>query len=104
MTIVVHDDVFPPGTHDAVWLPHVGRNGWVVLTKDHRIRYRTGEREALLRANVRAFVLRSGNLTGQQMAEAFLRALPRIERLLRDRAAPFIAGVWAEGRVALLVE
>ena len=102
LKVVAHDDAFEPGTADAVWLSDVGAKGWIVLTKDARIRYRTNEREALLRANVRAFVLRSGNLTGQQMADAFVRAIPRIERLLRSQPAPFIAGVSASGQVTLL--
>lgn len=101
---MIHDDVFAPGTPDAEWLPHVGSRGWIVFTKDTRIRYRTNERDALLRANVRAFVLRSGNLTGHQMADAFVKALPRIEAILRNQKGPFIAGVSAAGAVTLLLD
>jgi hypothetical protein len=38
--------------------------GWVVLTKDSRIRYRSLERDALIRAGVRAFVLTARDMTG----------------------------------------
>jgi hypothetical protein len=104
LTVVVHDDVFAQGTPDSEWLPNIGSKGWIVLTKDTRIRYRTNEREALLRAHTRTFVLRSGNLTGQQMADAFMKALPKIEAVLRDREAPFIAGVSVSGNVTMLFE
>ncbi len=49
-------DHFPKGTPDEVWLAEAGRNGWVVLTRDKRIRYRQLERLALQAAKVRAFV------------------------------------------------
>ena len=102
LRVVIHDDYFPPTTPDAEWLHHAGVQGWVVLMKDTRIRYRTNEREALIRAGVRAFVLRGGNLTGRQMAEAFANALPDIQELLRKQSAPFIAGVSSTGVVTLL--
>lgn len=102
LNVVVHDDIFSPGTPDADWLRHVGMEGWIVLTKDLRIRYRTNERDALFRAGVRAFVLRGGNLTGEQMAAALVQALPKIQRLIRKQAAPFIAGVSANGAVTPL--
>jgi hypothetical protein len=62
--VKVHDDHFPLHARDSDWLPEVGRRGWVVLMKDKRIRRNQLERDALLAAGVRAFVLTSGNLTG----------------------------------------
>lgn len=53
----IHDDYFPPNAKDEDWLTQVGLNGWIVLTKDHRIRYRNIERTALMRAGVGAFIL-----------------------------------------------
>jgi hypothetical protein len=58
----IHDDHFAPGATDEEWLSAVGPRGWIVLTKDTRIRYRAVERMALMQAGVRAFVLGSGNL------------------------------------------
>jgi hypothetical protein len=74
--VKVHDDCFAAGTHDSVWLREVGRNGWVVLTKDSKIRYRRNEMEALLSSGARSFVLVSRNLPGSEMAKIFVRALP----------------------------
>jgi hypothetical protein len=93
---------FDSATRDTAWLAEVGKRGWVVLTKDQRIRRRRVELEALLAANVAAFVLTSGNLTGAATAGAFANAWPRIRKHVRDYALPFVAAVDATGRVTLL--
>jgi len=71
----------------------VGKQGWIVLTKDDRIRYRKHEREALLHAGARAFVLTNGNLTGDEMAVIFVDALPKIQKLASKERQGFIATV-----------
>jgi hypothetical protein len=43
-----HGQHFAPGTEDAVWLPFVGEKGWVLLTKDKRIRFNELEKAAVL--------------------------------------------------------
>jgi hypothetical protein len=73
-----------------------------VLTKDDRIRYRVTERAAIVSARVRAFVLTSTQLQGIEMAAAFVKALPRIKRILANNAPPFIARVSRTGKVSLL--
>lgn len=63
---------------DIDWLARAGQEGWAVLMKDERIRYRTAERDALQAHDVRAFCLSSGNLRAAEMAGSFLRVMPRI--------------------------
>jgi PIN like domain len=94
-------DHFPPGTPDRDWLTDVGKRGWVVLTKDKRIRRRPAEVAAIVGANVRAFVFTSGNTTGQAMAQAYVAALPAMQQYCRDFAPPFVATVSAAGRVKM---
>jgi len=99
----VHDDLFPQDATDETWLTEVGRRGWVVITKDTRIRYRAIETAALLSARVRAFVLTArGDLTGAEMAAIFLKALPAIRKLCAKHRPPFIARVSRDGGVALV--
>jgi hypothetical protein len=93
---------FDASTPDDKWLAEVGHRGWTALTKDQRIRRRQAEFEALLEANVAAFVLTSGNLTGPAMGRAFVLAYPRMQKMLRDYMPPFVAAVDADGRVRLL--
>lgn len=103
-TLHIHDDHFPPDARDEDWLAQIGQRGWIVLTKDHRIRYRHAERLALMKAGVAAFILTSGDLQGQEMAQIFVKALPRITRSLKNHTKPFIAKVARDGSVSLLFE
>jgi predicted nuclease of predicted toxin-antitoxin system len=100
--VEVHADHFAGNAPDEEWLAEAGRRGWVVLTKDQRIRYRHTELVALVKARVAAFVLVSGDLRGDEMAKAFVEALPRMSRLLDRQPAPFIARVTSRGWVSLL--
>jgi hypothetical protein len=101
-TVEIHDDHFVADATDEDWLLEVGKRGWIVLTKDDRIRYRTTERTALATARVRAFVLTSSQLQGAEMAVAFLAALPRIKRLIAKHNPPFIGRVSRSGMVSML--
>ena len=90
---------FPKGTLDEIWLAEAGRNGWVVLTRDKRIRYRELERLTLQAAKVRAFVFTGGNVTGEDTGIILARALRGMERIARtdpDRAS--ITSGYPEGR------
>lgn len=58
LNVVVHDEILPQDALDPVWLRLAGREGWIVLTKDGRIRYREIERTALIESRVRAFIHR----------------------------------------------
>jgi len=70
--------------------------------KDDRIRYRVTERTALASASVKAFVLTSSQLQGAEMATAFVKALPRMKRLIANHPPPFIGRVSRSGKVSLL--
>lgn len=65
--VEIHDDHFAPDTPDATWLAEVGARGWIVLTKDSRIRRHPLELQALLGANVAAFMVTATDLTGADM-------------------------------------
>lgn len=70
---------------DVDWLACAGQQGWAVLMKDERIRYRPAERAALIDHQVRAFCLASGNLRAAEMAELYLGVL---DKLVVECAAP----------------
>jgi hypothetical protein len=95
-----HRDHFAPEAPDTLWLPEVGARGWYVLTKDERIRYRALEQQALQNARVGAFILVSGNLTGEQMAKIFVMALPKIYSHTAETTLPFIAKIFRDSSVA----
>ena len=97
----IHTDHFTPGAKDEDWLPKVGTLKWMILTKDSKIRYHTMEREALMNARARAFILVSGNLTGSEMAAIFVKSIPAIRRFIKRHSSPFIAKVHRDGTVKL---
>jgi predicted nuclease of predicted toxin-antitoxin system len=103
VVVEVHDDHFPVDAQDQVWLREVGRHGWVVLTKDRKIRYRKVESTALLQEGVRAFVLTAGEIRGEEVARIFVTSLPKILRFVRRHRAPFIAALSRSGSIRLLV-
>ncbi len=99
--VVHHDDHFPPATPDEEWLAAVGRHGWIILTKDIRIRYKPNEKEAILEAGAVAVILVSGNMKGEEMAELFVRSLGRIERIAGSARPPAIFTLGRDGRLKL---
>ena len=96
-----HGSHFPPGTEDTVWLPLVGQNRWLLITKDKRIRYNELEKAAVLRYSVREFYFSSGNYSGAEMAEMLVTALPEMARICRKYDPPFIASITKSGKVNL---
>lgn len=79
---------------DVEWLELCGREGWIVLTMDRRIRYNHAEIAAIRRFGVRAFALTSGNLTAAEQARRFVRNGDRITAACLV-AGPFVYVVHA---------
>ncbi len=100
--VAVHDDHFPQGCQDEEWLRVVGQKGWAVLTKDKWIRRNELERAALESAQVAAFVLSAGDLSGEATGAAFVAALPRMEHILAKWDRPLIARVTQSGNVEVV--
>jgi hypothetical protein len=100
--VKVHDDHFPQDALDEVWLPAVGQSGWAVLTSGDRIRYRQAEKSAATAAGVALFIFTGRRMRAAAIADAIVRALPRMTRLLEMERRPFIAKVSRSGTVTLL--
>ncbi len=98
LNIELKTDHFPDDTPDHDWLPVVGAKGWIILTKDKRIRHNYLEIVGLLQSGTASFILTSGNVTGQEMADAYVRALPDMIRMLAKFPPPFVATVSKLGR------
>ncbi len=97
----VHDDHFPQDTTDTEWLKQVGARGWVVLTKDTRMRTNLVERETILASRVAWFALARGDLTAGHMGQVFCAALSGIRTALRRFEIPVIATVRMDGAVSV---
>jgi predicted nuclease of predicted toxin-antitoxin system len=99
VSVEIHDDHFGKNTQDIDWIPEIGRRGWIVLTKDARIGKNQIERLAVANARVRMFVLVSQNLSGADMANIFVTAIPTMEKFIAHNLAPFIAKIDRDGKV-----
>ncbi len=97
----MHLSHFKQDEDDIVWLPQVAARNWVLFTKDKKLRKRPNERALLLEAGLRSFILVSGQLNGQQMAEAFVTAMPHIRKILTTQPPPFVARVERTGKVTV---
>lgn len=84
----VYGESVGQGLADTTWLADAGHNGWVVLMKDDKIRFRPAELEALTLAGVRAFCLTNANLRGQEMARRFVTQLETINRIAAEQRDP----------------
>lgn len=97
-----HDDHFGHKTADTAWIQSVGKRGWIILTADQRIRYNPPEKAALLASGTHTFLLAGRkDLTGAEMAAAFVAAQSRIHHVLATRAPPGLFKVYQDGRVEL---
>jgi hypothetical protein len=96
-----HGSHFAQGVEDTAWLPFVGERGWILLTKDKRIRFNELEKSAIQRYRVREFYFASGNYSGAEMAAMLVSALREMARFCRRYDAPFIASISKAGHVSL---
>jgi hypothetical protein len=81
---------------DVEWLTRAGNEGWPVLMKDERIRYRPAERAAVLSAKVQGFCLVKGNLRAVPMADVFISAIEDIATACQT-SGPFLYAVSKTG-------
>jgi predicted nuclease of predicted toxin-antitoxin system len=95
--VEVHDDHFPTDARDDAWLPDVSRWGWIVLTKDKRIRYRASELAAVSVTKARVFTLTAGSIQAQEMAAIFIQAMPRIQKFVATNSPPYIVTISRSG-------
>jgi PIN like domain len=91
----------PQGTLDETWLEEAGEQ-WICLTKDHALRRRPGEIEAIRRVGAGIFLL--GEASGAEQARRILAALPIVRRVARTHDLAFIARIQPDGRILVLYE
>jgi PIN like domain len=100
ITVKLLDDYFEANVADEEWLRFVGQKGWLAITKDKRIRYRTPALDVIKKEKVKLFIFTRGNLTGQEMAEILTKAIPRIKRFLAKHEPPFIVTMTKSGELS----
>ena len=59
---VAHHERFTHDAPDDEWLSGAAQQGWLVVTRDQRIRYKVNEQQAAVRAGLHLFVFTQGGL------------------------------------------
>ena len=98
--VVLHLDVFRDDSPDEQWIVRAAREGWVALGADVAVRWTPNLKRAIYISGLRLFNLTRNTWPAAVKAEAFIAAMPAIERLLRKRTGPFIATINKDGKVA----
>jgi len=68
--LVALRDRFPIDAKDIDWIPEVGRNGWILISKDSNQRRRESEHSALKQHQVRALYIRQSPPGAELYADA----------------------------------
>jgi hypothetical protein len=102
LTVKPLHEEFRRGILDSDLLPQIGKQGWILLTKDNQIRRRPLEIESFIAARLRVFVFESAEMTSEGMLDAFRKALPAIEGVVKKRKPPFVMRIGVTGRVTVL--
>lgn len=97
--IELHDDHFKATTPDETWLKSIGAKGWIILTKDHRIRYNPRAVHAIKESGILLVSLARGNYTGPEMAGMFVKALRGIEKLPKRIKPPAFFTIDKRGKL-----
>lgn len=93
-------DAFPQDTKDVVWIPQVAASGWILVTRDKRIRTRPLEAEALIRSGLSAFFFvqkRDPDLWG--WVQLVVRRWREMKTLARSERKPFLLAVPERGNI-----
>jgi hypothetical protein len=88
------EDRFPHNVPDHRWLPVVGAEGWLVVTRDKRIRHRRWERQAIVDYGVGCFCYIQGrDPTRWEYYKLFAATLDEMLHLFGETPRPFLFGI-----------
>ena len=93
LTVERHHDLFPPDGPDEQWLEYCGTQHRIALTHNERIRYTPNELAAVVRFQVALLVV-VGKAPFPELAENFVRTLPKIVAFLDAQKPPYIAKIY----------
>ncbi|PHQ35186.1 PIN-like domain-containing protein [Rhodopirellula bahusiensis] len=97
-----HDDKFGPTTPDTEWLKEVGKNGWLVISRDEKIGKNPSELIALIDAQVHAFFFILQQQSSQVVIDAVIRCLPHMLEIAKRKSPPTLAIINKHGKLERL--
>ena len=99
IAFVAHRDLFAHDAPDSEWLSAAADKGWLVVTRDERIRYRANELAAMQRARLHVFVATQGGLTGAETGSILVRCHPAMLRQAEQVRPPAFFSLTRSGEV-----
>jgi len=99
LIVQMHRQMFPDGTPDHIWIPDVAARGWIIVTRDRRLQARHLEWMAFLRAKARVLWFKGDRASSRLITDAFISALPAIDRLTSKLQPPYIVKITPAGAV-----
>lgn len=91
-----------PEESDADWIRDITGRGWVIFTRNGKIRNNPLERRTFIRCGARVFNIRNGGASAAEVGKCLRCAKTRIEQILAHTAAPFIVGISLNGDVTFI--
>ena len=85
---IPHHEKFKPACPDEEWLEAVGKQGWIVLTRDKNIRRKPNELRAFREHGVIGFVLTSGDASAADTAALVTAVYPKLIRKAKATKPP----------------
>ena len=87
-------DKFPAGTEDVEWLPYVGENKLILVTKDKGIKRKPNEKALLLQYNIVAFYLGGSEKSGHNILKQLINAWDKMETKAKQQLKTKRAGAF----------
>lgn len=97
---VAHHQKFAPACSDVDWMTAVGREGWIVITRDQAIRRKPNELKAFRDAKLIMFALASGNASAEATARLIVALYPKMLRKARSSTPPAMFSVTLAGGIS----
>jgi PIN like domain len=90
---VAHHERFSPACPDEEWLTAVGKENWIIVTRDQKIRRKPNELKAFRDAGLIVFALASGNASAADTAELVVSLYSKFLKLARNTKRPAMFSV-----------
>ncbi len=84
---------------DAQWLGEIGQRGWLILSRDLRIRYNQAEKQAIKDSRASFFAITAKKASSKELASIVVKAMNRVVTFAEQHDPPFIARIYRDGRI-----
>lgn len=99
---MAHHQRFAPDAPDEDWLRAATTEGWLIVTRDQRIRYRANELRAVVDAKLHMFVFSQGGLSAAETASILCATYSKMCLAAAQHQPPAFFSLTKTGDVRLL--